>query len=584
MVSMSKLQTLKIACSLSDVADILGFKPKALAYILYKKPVSIKYKSFDILKSSGDMRHINAPAPDLKHLQERLSKLLQDCINEINVLRNVKFTLSHGFRPKHSILTNANVHRNKRYVFNIDLENFFGEINFGRVRGYFISNKNFELKPDVATVLAQIACHDNQLPQGSPSSPVISNLIGHLLDIRLVKLAKQVSCNYSRYADDITFSSNRRDFPSEVATNSKIDTGSWKAGKKLEKIVNRTGFNINKSKTRMQYMNSRQDVTGLIVNRKINTRSEYRHTARAMVHRLINIGSFQIKTSSVDEKGKKVISFVDGSLQQLNGILSFIDSVSVYNRKKDLGHSDGSKLLEPPDKPDSNEKNYQGFLLYKNFYAPTKPLILCEGKTDNTYLKAAIHSLAKNHPSLIEKKDDDKLSLKISFFKRNATSKRILALAGGVEEFKKIILLYKMERVKFKAPVKRQPVIILVDNDDGFKGLFGYIRSVTKSKVDKNAEFFHVFDNIYVVATPLTAGGDDTMIEDFFTDKLKKVMLSGKVFNPIFKTFNKKINYGKNHFARYVVWKNRKTVDFTGFTPLLARIEAVLLDFAKRHP
>jgi len=581
---MSKLKNLKATSNLLDVADLLGFKSKALAYILYKKPVSERYKSFEILKSSGDMRPINAPSPALKLLQKRLSTLLQDCIKEINVIKNVKTTLSHGFKRKYSIITNANVHRNKRYVFNIDLINFFGEINFGRVRGFFILNRNFELEPDVATILAQIACHNNQLPQGSPSSPVISNLIGHLLDIRLAKLAKYVSCTYSRYADDLTFSTNRRDFPSEVAINTGTNTHSWKAGKKLEKIIDRSGFSINESKTRMQYMNSRQDVTGLIVNRKINTRSEYRHTARAMVYRLINTGKFQIKIFSFDDDDKKVDSFIDGSLQQLNGILSFIDSVSVYNRKKDMNLSNRDKLTKPPDKPDCNEKVYQSFLLYKNFYAPSKPVILCEGKTDNIYLKAAIQSMEKDYPKLMEKKDDGKLGLGICFIKRNATTGRMLGLEGGSGELINIIKMYKMERIKFKAPVKRQPIIILVDNDDGFNGLFGYITNVTKSKVDKNAEFFHVFDNLYVVATPLTPNGKNTSIEDFFTDNLKKTTLSGKVFNPIFKTFNDKIHYGKNHFAKYVVWKNRKTVDLVGFKPLLTRIEDVLIDFGKRSP
>lgn len=589
---MTKLQDLKNSYNLSGVADLLGFEPKKLAYILYVKPVTEKYKSFEIPKKTGGVRLINAPSEDLKYLQKRLSKLLQDCISEINTLKNIKSTLSHGFRPKCSIITNAHVHRNKRYVFNIDLNNFFGEINFGRVRGYFISNKNFALKSDVATVLAQIACHDNQLPQGSPCSPVISNLIGHLLDIRLAELAKQVSCTYSRYADDITFSTNRRDFPSKVGFRNVTSPHKWVVGKKLEKIVIRTGFSINESKTRMQYMNSRQDVTGLVVNRKINTRSEYRRTARAMVHRLLNTGSYQVKTTTVNEKGDIVEGLVDGSLKQLNGILSFIDSVSVYNRKKEPIRFVKGKPPKPSERFelfDCNEKVYKDFLLYKDFYAPSKPIILCEGKTDNIYLKAAILKMAEDYPNFIEKNKDGKLIQKISFFKRNATSKRMLGLAGGSGELTEIIKLYRHERSRFKAPVKRQPVIILVDNDDGFTGLLSYIKNIRKSegkksKVDKTTDFFHVFDNLYVVATPLTAKGEDTAIEDFFDDSVIKTKLSGKVFNPNQKTFNDKKYYGKNHFAKYVVWHNRKTIDFNGFKPLLGRIDSVLSDFGKRFP
>ena len=229
---MSRLQELKTATSLHDVANILGYKPKSLSYILYKKPTAEKYTKFEIQKRNGGKRFISSPYPGLKNLQKRLSNLLQDCIQEINKTRKIKSALSHGFRRDYSIITNANIHKKRRYVFNVDLEDFFGTINFGRVRGFFIANRNFELDPAVATILAQIACHENALPQGSPCSPVISNLIGHLLDIRLADLSSKVGCSYSRYADDITFSTNKSKFPVDVARFDKPVTHQWKVGKK----------------------------------------------------------------------------------------------------------------------------------------------------------------------------------------------------------------------------------------------------------------------------------------------------------------------------------------------------------------
>ena len=120
-----------------------------------------------------------------------------------------------------SIITNARQHRNRRYVFNVDIQDFFGSINFGRIRGYFIADKNFQLQSKVATVLAQIACFENALPQGSPCSPIISNLIGHIVDIHLAKLAARVGCTYTRYADDLTFSTNKPTFPNQIATASR---------------------------------------------------------------------------------------------------------------------------------------------------------------------------------------------------------------------------------------------------------------------------------------------------------------------------------------------------------------------------
>ena len=119
-------------------------------------------------------------------------------------------------RKKRSILTNATLHKRRRYVLNLDLEDFFPSITFGRIRGFFIKDKHFALQEKVATVIAQIACFNNELPQGSPCSPVLSNLIGHLLDTRLARFARLYKCTYSRYADDITFSTSRKDFPAEL--------------------------------------------------------------------------------------------------------------------------------------------------------------------------------------------------------------------------------------------------------------------------------------------------------------------------------------------------------------------------------
>lgn len=230
---MTKLERLKAADNLEDVARILNFKPSALSFILYKKGMSANYTNFDIKKRSGGTRTISAPTPDLKLLQRRLSKLLQDSATEIRTGNKFGDNVSHGFKRGRSVVTNAAAHRRHRFVFNVDLKDFFGTINFGRVRGYFLKDQHFALKPRVATVVAQIACFDNKLPQGSPCSPVISNLIGNLLDVHLVKLALREGCTYTRYADDLTFSTNKKIFPARIAQ--LIGDHSWQAGPSLLK-------------------------------------------------------------------------------------------------------------------------------------------------------------------------------------------------------------------------------------------------------------------------------------------------------------------------------------------------------------
>lgn len=220
---MSRLSTLRAASSLTDVATLLGFKPKALSYILYKQPAETKYQVFLVPKRSGGQRTISAPCDALKRLQSNLAELLQDCVDELASEMKRSNRASHGFTRKRSIVTNARQHRHRRWVLNLDLEDFFPSINFGRIRGYFLKNRDFELHPSVATVIAQVACFENALPQGSPCSPVIANLVAHLLDMRLVKLARDVGCTYSRYADDLTFSTNKKEFPPEIAVPSAID-------------------------------------------------------------------------------------------------------------------------------------------------------------------------------------------------------------------------------------------------------------------------------------------------------------------------------------------------------------------------
>src|SRR5438045_9463972 len=102
---MSLLTVLKGASTLHDVAALLGFQPPALAYILYVKPPLAKYNSFDVPKRGGGVRKIKAPSPDLLLLQQRLSDLLQHCVEEINRACNRKDDMAHGFKQHGSHLT-----------------------------------------------------------------------------------------------------------------------------------------------------------------------------------------------------------------------------------------------------------------------------------------------------------------------------------------------------------------------------------------------------------------------------------------------------------------------------------------------
>jgi RNA-directed DNA polymerase len=566
---MSKLATLKSAATLSDLATLLDFQPSKLSYVVFKQAAATKYRTFEIPKRKGGTRTINAPIDALKTAQQKLSKLLQDCVDEINEATGRKDRAAHGFKRHRSIITNARKHRNRRYVFNVDLENFFPSINFGRVRGYFVKNKNFALNERVATTIAQLACHDKVLPQGSPCSPVISNLIAHILDMRLVHLASTVGCTYSRYADDLTFSTNKKEFPLEIAEASKADPHLWIPGTQLQKLIKHSGFQINPSKTHMQYRTSRQEVTGLVVNRKINVRQEYRHTVRAMVHTLLRDGSFQTYAATVTP-GNTTLEKKDGTLNQLHGMLGFIDKIDLYNR----AHSTGAKDSDPLSK---KELMYQRFLIYRNFFVADMPVVLCEGETDNVYLTHAIRSLANDFPELASKASDGKIHLNIRLYKyRRSSTARIMGLGdGGSGALSKFIPMYKKETAKFKAPGLKHPVVVLYDNDSGASPIRSAVKQACGTAPNGTEPFIHVVRSLYAMATPLPNGANQSKIEDFFEAKLKATVIDNKTFNDQ-NQFDTSTQYGKNVFAHKVVRPNADTINFNGFRPLLTNLVAAI--------
>ena len=373
---MSKLDGLKKIATKPELAALLGVKATILTYTLYKLTPATQYTQFTIPKKNGGIRTIFSPSDKLKSMQSSLSNLLLDCIDEINEPKQknntYKQALSHGFVRECSIITNAMMHLNKKNVLNIDLKDFFDSFNFGRVRGFFIKNNHFKLDPHIATVIAQIACYDNKLPQGSPCSPVITNLITHSLDIKLASLAKKHSCTYSRYADDMTFSTRKSVFPIQIM---RQEENKFITGKKLKSEIKRAGFSINEKKTRIQYKDSRQDVTGLIVNKKPNVKKEYWRTVKSQCNSLFHTGTFIKKTATGE---------VEGNINELEGQLNFIDQVDRFNRlrqRQPLNYSYTIKShgVNTTHLLRGREKTFSKFLCYRLFYAKIKSTILIEG-------------------------------------------------------------------------------------------------------------------------------------------------------------------------------------------------------------
>ncbi len=260
-----------------DIANLLEITESTLIYYLYRKHPIDNYTVFEIPKKSQQgKRKIAAPITPLKIIQQKLNEILQCVYHPKSPVHS--FIRSDD---KRSILTNARQHFGKRFVFNIDLEDFYHSINFGRVRGLFLAPP-YGFNNLVATTLAQLCIFDNQLPQGAPTSPIISNMICARLDSQLLHLAKQYQCIYTRYADDITFSTSYKSFPLAVAKNEK---GIFVPGVELTEIIESNGFKINQSKVRLQNRSyQRQVVTGLIVNNAPNVGKELLQQIRAMLY------------------------------------------------------------------------------------------------------------------------------------------------------------------------------------------------------------------------------------------------------------------------------------------------------------
>lgn len=552
---MGRLENLRTLTGRNDLAKALGFEPKFVSYILYKMPE--KYQTFTIPKKSGGTRTIQAPTKRLRLLQRRLAEQLYLCIQEVQKEDKAFLLASHGFQKKRTIVSNAQIHRQRRYVFNIDLLDFFGTINFGRVRGFFIKDSRFKLKPDVATAIAQIACYENALPQGSPCSPVISNLVGNILDSRLLALARDCRCTYTRYADDLTYSTNQKRFPDDIATHAS--DGGWKVGEKLYKIIGDTGFEINPSKTRMSLRQSRQTVTGLVVNVKPNIKREYYRATRAMCHSLFQTGKYYC----VDHDKHNPTD----NLMPLEGMLSHICFVKA--------RLDRSNMI---NRDDENLKGLMGLysklLFYKYFVALKKPLIVTEGITDIIYLKCAIENLVKKSPNgfpNLATVESDKVIRLVNFFKPPKKLSNVLYNLGqGSANQAKLLGEYSKKMEKYGHKPMAYPVILLCDNDKGLKKIAHTIQDRFQKEVSDSTkeDFYHLEENLYLVKVPEGDPPEERAIEKLFDENTLPPNAS-----------DSSTSSWKMEFAKETVVPGVAKINFEEFKELLVRINKVLKNY-----
>ena len=248
--------------NLSHLAQLVGYKKE------YLKKATIFtnsfYRDFEIVKKNGTKRPISEPLPSLKEIQ-------------LWILRNILYQIpispvAKAYKPKAKIVENLKFHRNQPKVLTVDLENFFPSIKTKAVQNVFLDLGYSKL---VAKLLAKLCTKDDSLPQGAPTSPYLSNLIFKSADKLIFDFCKQRKIRYTRYADDLSFSG---DFDENELL------------KKVTDVMQCLNFKINTDKTKLMTPDTRQTVTGIVVNQKPQVVFHKRNALRQALYYIKKFG------------------------------------------------------------------------------------------------------------------------------------------------------------------------------------------------------------------------------------------------------------------------------------------------------
>ncbi|MEY8700420.1 retron Ec67 family RNA-directed DNA polymerase/endonuclease [Streptococcus ferus] len=643
---------------LNHLSSRLGIDRNILNNLLKQKYREKLYDVYNIPKKDGSYRQICAPQEPLKSVQKNIAELLwqeQLWINhekEEKYIKDKKMSREENFRIQtfseviedmnsgykltletkkdyrfqndiiqafekgKSILTNAQVHRNKKYIVSIDLKDFFDSFTFYRVKGYFEKNRDFQLSKEIAMTLANLVCYKSKLPQGAPSSPILTNMIGRILDSRILKICKKYRLKYTRYADDMTFSTNDDAIIKTMANFLS----------ELNNVIENAGFKINEKKTRISYWNSRQLVTGLVVNKRVNIPREYYKATKGMAHQLY-LGK------DVHINGKKV----SNPINRLTGRFAFINQVERFN--------DECMNLEQTEFS-AKEKTFQRFLFYKNFYGAEKPVLITEGKTDIRYIRAALKKLHDKYSGLITLEEGGKAKYKLTFFKKSDITEQYLGLnKHGGSIFEKVWNLYydnqiiKNKNKNFNniydyfqriGSRYKSPVIMIFDNELDMEGSpiqqfinkFGsnakiifdteYKENIhlkrqelkqagkTRQQIDseikkfqkdftedkktqlktelRKNEYVYLKDNLYLMLIPLvkperSKSDIEALLLPEDIEKINQKL--GKQFNSSEKEFIERDNYSKNKLSKQIMY-NYQNISFDNFEKLFKNVEKII--------
>ena len=243
------------SASVQDLASRIDVSEEAIQSMLLD--IESHYRKFPIRRTHKRPRWINAPDTELKIIQK---KLLQRILYKISPHPD-----AHGFYPGKSILSNAQPHCNKNWVISFDVKDFFPSTTQEMVIKSLIHGK-LEVDPNL---ISQLCCLNMTLPQGAPTSPHLANLAFYECDLKLKEFALDHSLNYTRYADDMTFSGN--ELPDKII-------------ERIRRTLLTSNYQLAEKKTKLMGRNTQQKVTGLHVNERVLLPRSLRRKIRAIKH------------------------------------------------------------------------------------------------------------------------------------------------------------------------------------------------------------------------------------------------------------------------------------------------------------
>jgi RNA-directed DNA polymerase len=256
-------------------------------------------------------RVLHIPPPDLMTVQRIIAQRIGSMVDP--------HPAAHGYVADRSIISNARCHTRKQFVFGADLTNFFDSITQDMVARALHDIMGWS-RADTEFV-AELCCYRGTLPQGAPTSPLLSNLICYPLDERLQNIAIRLSCDYSRYSDDLYFSTRERCFPRELGIASGWGRARVaRAGSALEEAVQSMGFRINACKTRLQPRDHRQIVTGLVVNNGVSVKSGYLRMLRAALSNWNTYGLDAVLLDFADREPRKIPEALRGMIEYVGQV------------------------------------------------------------------------------------------------------------------------------------------------------------------------------------------------------------------------------------------------------------------------